>query len=143
MGRNLRSTILTTRRQRILKLIDRDTVRVLDERLKAKQKRDHDCHHGVRSLPPLNPGEKVWIPDRQEEASVAQEVGPESYQMTTPEGSYCRNRRDLIRLPSPPSRAESPVESPAQSSGQPSEFRELRRSGRTSRPPTRLDPSWT
>jgi len=139
MGRTLRSTIPMTRGQRMPRLIDRDTVRVRDKELKAKQKRDHDSHHGVRSLPPLNSGDEVWIPDRQEEACVAQEVGPQSYEVTTPEGSYRRNRRDLIRLPDPPNRAESPAHPP----GQPSECRELRRSGRTSRPPTRLDPSWT
>lgn len=59
----------------ILKLIDHDTVRVLDEKFKAKQKRDYDSHHGARSLLPLNSGDEVWIPDHQGEASIAQEVG--------------------------------------------------------------------
>ena len=104
----------------------------LDKKLKDKQKSDHDSHHGVQPLPPLNSGEEVWIPDRQEEASVAQEVGPESYEVTTPEGSYRRNRRDLIRLPDSPSRIETTAQSPAQPPSQSSESQEPRCSGGTS-----------
>ena len=39
--------------------------------------------------------------DRQEKGTVEEEVGPRSYIIGTPSGSYRRNRRSIVPLPSP------------------------------------------
>jgi hypothetical protein len=152
MGRTLRSNIPTTRGQRVPKVPDPETVRANDRQLKARQKKDHDSHHGVRSLSPLAPGDSVWVRDRRAEATVDQEVSPRSYEVTTSDGSYRRNRRDLIRLPDSsdhcPDRDSvetynhTTTSEPDTQESQSSPSVELRRSKRSSRPPERLDPSW-
>ncbi len=98
MSRTLRSNIPTTRGQRVPKVPDPETVRANDRQLKARQKKDHDSHHGVRSLSPVAPGDSVWVRDRRAEATVDQEVGPRSYEVTTPDGSYRRNPNTATRL---------------------------------------------
>ena len=61
----------------------------------------------MRELPTLTPGERVWVPDRNAEAIVQGEVAQRSYEVTTPDGTFRRNRRDLIQL------QETAVQTPA------------------------------
>lgn len=96
MGRLLRSTVPTTRAQREPKVPDLTSVRMRDQQSKARQKRNHD---GARELPPLQPGDQVWIPQRQREGVVQDEVSPQSYNVDFGGDTIRRNRRDLIRLP--------------------------------------------
>ena len=144
MSRILRSTVPTTQSQRAPKVLDPKWVKTQDQKIKDRQKKNFDCHHGARELPPLAPGNAVWIPDRAEEASVEEEVGPQSYCVTTPDGSYRRNRRDIIRLPDPPevetTNSTDQPETVALTQSQLPELIEPRRSNRTSRPPERLNP---
>ena len=79
MGRVLRSTVPTTRAQRDPKVPDLSEVRARDKRNKARQKRNHDTHRGTRELPQLQPGDQVWVPQRQSEGEVQREVAPQSY----------------------------------------------------------------
>ena len=79
MGRVLRSTVPTTRAQRDPKIPDLSEVRARDKRNKARQKRNHDTHRGARELPQLQPGDQVWVPQRQREGEVQREVAPQSY----------------------------------------------------------------
>ena len=169
MGRVLRTSVPTTKAQRKPQIPDLNSVRNRDKRNKGRQKRDFDSHHGVRQLPPLQPGDHVWIPERESEAEVQGEVAPQSYQVVAGDGTFRRNRRDLIRLPSTeadeaadftspdpdttePEGTESDEQSnensnnpstrptqPTESNAQPV----VRRSGRNSQPPERLDPSWS
>ena len=62
---------------------------VKDMTIKAKQKENHDTHHGARTLPPLVPIEGVS--DRQSEVRVEQEVGSESFEVAPSDGVYRRN----------------------------------------------------
>ena len=107
MSCTLRSTVPNTRGQRIPRVPDRESVKHLDKKFKAHMKVNFDSHHGARPLPHLSSGDTVWIPDRQAEASVDQAVGPESYEVDTSDGTYCRNRRDLIQLPIIPNGTKS------------------------------------
>ena len=81
MSRTLRSAVPTTRIQRAPRVPDPDIVRTKDGDIKARQKQNFDYHHGVRSLPPLEPGDSVWLPDKQVEGEVQGEVTPHSYQV--------------------------------------------------------------
>ena len=154
MGRVLRSTVPTTRAQRDPKIPDLSEVRARDKWNKARQKRNHDTHRGARELPQLQPGDQVWVPQRQSEGEVQREVAPQSYTVESEGDTFRRNRRDLIRLPD--SEPDEPVQSAhsndsnnsnnshddtrtTDSIAQPT----IRRSTRNSRPPDRLDPSWS
>ena len=145
MSRTLRSTVPTTRHQRAPRTPNIEKVRAKDREIKARQKLNFDSHHGVRTLPSLQPGDSVWLPDRQAQGEVREEVTPQSYQVESSDGSYRRNRRDIIQLPHSseglhPSASSEPSETPT--SAEPNRSIEPRRSDRTSRPPERLDPSW-
>jgi transposase InsO family protein len=170
MGRLLRSTVPTTRAQREPRVPDLTSVRARDQQSKARQKRNHDAHHGARELPPLKPGDQVWIPQRQREGEVEDEVAPHSYNVDTGGDTVRRNRRALIRLPNAESDA-TPEELSEQTDAEPGEQAQMnnsdtngtndsndaidstdspetpstqpsvRRSTRHSRPPNRLDPS--
>jgi len=71
-----------------------------DEKAKKKQKKDFDRHHRAMEVPPLTPGERVWIPDRESKAVVDCEVAPRSYEFTTSEGSTVRrNQSSVQKLP--------------------------------------------
>jgi hypothetical protein len=164
MGRVLRTTVPTTRAQRKPNIPDLTLVKTKDQQIKHRQKKDFDSHHGARELPPLQPGDHVWIPGRGSEAEVEGEVAPQSYQVVTGDGTFRRNRRDLIRLPHPDT-AESAEQSgqertdttelsehsneqsieptTSDDSNESTTPRALRRSSRNSRPPERLDPSWS
>ena len=100
MSRTLRTTLSGTREQRIPKLVEISSLKEKDEQVKEHQKRNYDQHHRTRDLPPLESGETVWIPDRESEGTVREEVSPRSHIVETADGSYRRNRRQLVRLPS-------------------------------------------
>lgn len=155
MGRILRTTVPTTRSQREPKVPDAAIVRSRDKKNKSRQKRNHDNHHGARELPPLQPGDHVWIPQRLQEGEVQGEVAPQSYEVEIEGENLRRNRRHLIRLPTDatgqtnvestsgdsldnPNVSVSPDNTTA-SIAPPT----VRRSARHSNPPNRLDPSWS
>jgi transposase InsO family protein len=156
MGRILRTSVPTTREQRRPRIPDLRAVRRRDKESKRRQKTDFDSRHGARELPPLQPGDRVWIPARQTEGEVQREVAPQSYEVEQDEGSLRRNRRDLIRLPSSEEDQSESSDYVEQSDSSESTSNEsnstesnsnaqptLRRSSRTSQPPERLDPSWS
>ena len=78
MSRTLRTTIPTTRTQRLPRVPDRDEVRTRDQMMKKRQKKNFDSHHGARTLPALQPGDRIWIPTRQKEGTVQSEVASRS-----------------------------------------------------------------
>ena len=49
----------------------------------------------------------MWVPDRSTEATVVDEVDHRSYEVETSDGTYRRNRRDIVLLPEQPIRDES------------------------------------
>ena len=67
-----------------------------DDRAKKRQKDNFDAHRGVRNLPSLDPGDPVWVTDRQIHGEVVEETSPRSYVVQTPDGAFRRNRRHII-----------------------------------------------
>ncbi len=139
MSRRLRTTVPMPREQLKPQVPDLKSLKEREERLKTRQQSNFDRYHGVRELPPLWPGQKVWMPDRETEAQVVQEAGTRSYEVQTSDGTYRRNRRALVQLPDPPNQAE--VEG-TEGIGAGTADTAVRRSSREPRPPDRLDPSW-
>ena len=135
MGRKLRTTVPTTRQQLIPNTPDRSLVRERDKQQKQRQEETFNRRHGARELPALVPGETVWVPDRSTEATVVDEVDHRSYEVETSDGTYRRNRRDIVLLPEQPIRDELPDRERIDNS--------LHRSSQSTQPPERYDPSWT
>ena len=82
----------------------------------------------------------MWVPDRNSEATVVDEVDHRSYEIETSEGTYRRNCRDIVPLPELPQGVNTPAttgEERAENSNT------SRRSSRATQPPERYDPSWT
>ena len=95
--------------------------------------------HGAQDLSELVPGDTVWVPDRNSEATVLDEVNHRSYEVETSEGTYQRNRRNVVPLPEQPTHEVSvPTDT-----GMKRTETSSRKSSRTTRPPVRYDPSWT
>ena len=108
MSRKLRTTVPTTRAARTPRVPKQSLVRSREQEQKDNQKQAFDHHHGVRKLTDLSPGDTVWLPERQQEATVEDEVAPESYALVTSEGgSYRRNRQAINKLPDPSPQVET------------------------------------
>lgn len=99
MSRKYRTTVPIAREQRSPKVPDMGLVKSKDKTCKKTQKQNYDKRHRSRELPPLTAGDAVWIPARETEAVVGEEVAPRSYEVTTSSGSTIRrNRRDLVTV---------------------------------------------
>ncbi len=98
MNRRLRTNVPVTREMREPN-IPTASLRTKERTLRAKQTYTFDKHYGVRDVPPLDSGTLVWMPDRECEGMVREEVATRSYTVDTQEGTYCRNRRNLIETP--------------------------------------------
>ena len=137
MSRKLRTNVPMTREVLKPQVPDISSVRERDERHKTRQQSNYNSRHGARELTPLNPGETVWIPDREQEATVTQEAGTSSYEVQTSDGTYRCNRQALVHLPDSID-AQSDDTNFVANASEPS----VRRSSRVTYPPDRLDPSW-
>ena len=139
MSRNLRTTLPITREQRRPKVVDQSELEEKEEHLKGRQKKNFDQRHRARDLPPLEPGDTLWIPDRNSSGTVVEETSPRSYVVVTGDGSYRRNRQHLVQMPE----TEPTQEDEHETESREEERSPRTRSSRTSRPPDRYDPSWT
>ena len=99
MCRKLRTTVPMSRDLRKPRVPDLTLVGRRDEKLKARQKENFDTRHGVKELAKMNPGDTVWIPDRNQAGEVTEQTSQRSYVVSTPEGIYRRNRVHLIPYP--------------------------------------------
>ncbi|XP_064482548.1 uncharacterized protein K02A2.6-like [Ornithodoros turicata] len=103
MGRRLRTSLPTAASLLSPKTPDRNQLRQWEERRIEMQKRNYD-RHGVRTLPPLRQGERVWITDTRLSGVVqAPAAAPRSYNIQMDDGVLRRNRFHLIPVPSPSS----------------------------------------
>ena len=147
MSSRLRTTLPLVRKQRVPKVVDFQVLAEKEQHLKDRQ--CANLNH--RELTPLQPGDGVWITDRETTGQVQEEVGPRSVTVQTPDSVFRRNRRHLVQLSEP---VQESVEldhgtSQVEKTIQPTEELVLHRSYRTRsqtgsipKPPERLDPSW-
>lgn len=100
MGRRLRTTIPLHPSKLEPKIVNQNRVRQKDRAARAKQKQNFDRRHAARGLPPLRPGDQVWVKDCKEAATVLRPANrPRSYVLRMPSGSELeQNRRFLVYL---------------------------------------------
>ena len=147
MNRRLRTRVPMVSSQLKSSIPDYASLRKKEQEMRRKQKSNFDSHHNARSLDILLPGEQVWVADQRTNATVEQQAAPRSYLVSTPRGTLRRNRRHLVRAPETDTSPEEPPEpDPSNSIATPTNSgasgATTTRSGRVSRPPNRMDPSW-
>ena len=101
MGRMLRSTLpLTPEKQLTPKLPNFEQLQKTERAYKLRQAENDNKRNRTSVLPELNPGDKVWIPDKNSPAVVIQKSPqPRSYVVKTEQSLLRRNRRHLIPNP--------------------------------------------
>ncbi|KAL1424317.1 hypothetical protein MTO96_020309 [Rhipicephalus appendiculatus] len=74
-----------------------EAVKCQDEEMRRRQKKDFDRRHAATVLPPLEPGDTVWVRDIKETACVLSPASkPRSYVVETPTAVLVRNRVHLV-----------------------------------------------
>ncbi|KAL1472279.1 hypothetical protein MTO96_039444 [Rhipicephalus appendiculatus] len=74
-----------------------EAVKCQDEEIRRRQKKDFDRRHAATVLPPLEPGDTVWVRDIKETACVLSPASkPRSYVVETPTAVLVRNRVHLV-----------------------------------------------
>ena len=143
MSRKLRTTIPLVRKQRVPKVVEYPAIAEKDEYIKERQRENFNSRHGAKESSSLSPGDLVWITDRETTGSVSKEVAPRSFIVETPDGSFRRNRRHLVKTPEQTAVLGESSESELNPSGAETPTGHARvRTGRVVRPPERWDPSW-
>ena len=146
MGRRLRTNLPQTAAQLEPTLPNSAEVREKERKMRDRMKRNFDKRHRVKNLKQLNPGDIVWIPEHEAGGTVVRESNTRSYVVQTDNGTFRRNRRDLILMPDgtgTPSRGaendQSDLDPPAETGvSQRANGETKTRSGRVSKPPARL-----
>jgi len=142
-SRRLKTQIPISPNQLLPSLVDSNALDTHKENKRLNMESNFNMRHAAAPLSELKKGDEVYIPDRKETGIIQSQVHPRSYEVTTGQGEYRRNRVQLNKLPptedtdhvpSPPvmsSPGRTP-QSPVTSAPSP------RRSGRTRTPPSYL-----
>ncbi|GLV34523.1 hypothetical protein CBL_07167 [Carabus blaptoides fortunei] len=107
MGRRLRTTLPMATPSLNPKLPDQNLLERKEKNRIRKQKHDFDRRHGVRTLKPVQPGDRVWITNKRTNGVIQSETTtPRSYWVKTQSGVVRQNRQHLIHNTA----SQSPVE---------------------------------
>ncbi|KAI5725500.1 hypothetical protein M8J77_016303 [Diaphorina citri] len=98
-GRRLRDVLPTHGMNLKHNSHDDASFRIRDQQRKSKYKENYDRRHGVRELPKLNIGDKVWITDLKRNGIVEGTAGVRSYWIRVGPRVLRRNRYSLKPLP--------------------------------------------
>ena len=100
MGRKLRSTLPFAAEKLTPKLPNYDQLWKTEQAYKHQQAENYNRRHRASPLPNLNPGNKVWIPDKTSTAVVVQKSAePRSYVVKTEQSLLRRNRHIFSQTP--------------------------------------------
>ena len=109
MGRRMKTTVPTLPELLKPNWPDYESATVNDEASKRVYQQDYHRHHGVRQLPPLQPGDAVRLKRDDERRWVAhgtvlaRDEAPRSFIVKTSDGGvYRRNRKHLPKVPPVP-----------------------------------------
>ena len=138
MSRQIRTTLPILPSTLTPKVPDPTVVRAKEVEYKKKMKAAHDQRHRAQALPPLQPGDTVYVKDTP--GTIHQSTStPRSYIVATEKGTIRRNRRNIQRAqpaaetpqaaPETPQRAENteaePRRNPARSRNQPAHLKDF------------------
>lgn len=120
MGRKLRTTVVTHPDDLLPKQPDHARFMSSNDQYKARMKQNHDSNIKVRDLPTVQPGEDVWISDKQRSGTVvtASDKLTRKSVVDTKTGKLVRNRSDIVSLkPTAPIRRSARISKPNSSEG--------------------------
>ncbi|KAJ7995642.1 hypothetical protein DPEC_G00246700 [Dallia pectoralis] len=111
MGRRIRTPVPIVLEQLKQQWPDLEKFREKDAGLKSQQQQTFNRRHHTQTLPPLQPGQHVWIkPTHTKGTVVSQAYTPRSYEVETLEGGRLRrNRSHLREVPVPPASGDMTV----------------------------------
>ena len=119
MGRNIKTPLPVSREKLQPGWPDLQDFRRKDQDLKTKQASWFDKRHNAKTKQDLRPGQTVWVKNTRETGTVSGPAHtPRSYNIDLPSGSLRRNRSHIRVVP---------------------ETSTVTRSGRSCRPPNRMD----
>ena len=94
MGRRLRTTLPTTPSKLTPQWPELTKLREKEAKIKTEQTKDYNRRHAVKELSHLSPGDRVYIPDRKENAVVvAKTPEPRSYYLDTDSNATVRRNQ--------------------------------------------------
>ena len=130
MGRRIRTPVPVSPEQLQPQWPDLERFKEKDTAMKVLQQQTYNQRHRTRTLPPLQPGQQVWIrPARTTGTVVGPATTPRSYEVETQEGGRLRrNRSHLREVPVPPTPQDRVTHDGT-----------ITRSGRLSEAPDRLE----
>ena len=99
MNRKIRTLVPIVPQLLKSKVPDFDLIQEKEQSQRWKQKANFDKHRAARPLSQLGRGDEVYMKDRREDGTVYNQVTDRSYIISTPSGSYRRNRIHLNKLP--------------------------------------------
>ena len=100
MGRQLKTTVPVLPSTLLPSTPDYSVVMAKEAASKEQQRHHYNTRHGTKDLPPLQPGDSVWVRDMKRPGEViGKHRQPRSYDIATQHGSIRRNRSALIPLP--------------------------------------------
>ena len=138
MSRQIRTTLPILPSTLTPKVPDPIVIRAKEVEYKKKMKAADDQCHRARALPPLQPGDTVYVKDTP--GTIHQSTStPRLYIVTTEKGTICRNWQDIQRaqpaaetpqaVPETPQRAENteaePRRNPARCRNQPAHLKDF------------------
>ena len=130
MSKRLHTTLPMVKQQRVPKVVNVSEFQEKEKHGKELQCTDFNRHRGARELSPLQPGDEVWIPDRQSNGQVVEEANPRSYRLPGDDSE----EHDV------PAQEESrePVSNPVERHS----YTTQSQTGKLPQPPDRYEPSW-
>ena len=118
MGRKLKTRVPIFPKSLKPTTPDHDAITVKEVANKEKQRLNFNQRHAARELPPLQPGDPVWIRDMKRSGEVvAASSSPRSCIIKTQKGTVRRNRTAIVSTPAAepnaqPATAATPLQSP-------------------------------
>ena len=136
MGRKLRTTIPMITEQLLPSIPSKFLVKGKEVKIRDRQQKNFNKYHHASPLKLLKSGDLVYIPDNERQGTIIEESSTRSYTVQTPEGTYRRNRRHLVPLPTTENDTEAEANDPPDILP---DGVSRTRSGRISKPPNRLN----
>ena len=136
MGRKLRTTIPMITEQLLPSIPPKFLVKGKEVMIRERQQKNFNKYHRASPLKLLKSGDLVYIPDNERQGTIIEESSTRSYTVQTPEGTYRRNRRHLVPLPTTENNTEAEANDPPDILP---DGVSRTRSGRISKPPNRLN----
>ena len=109
MGRKLRTTVPMIPANLLRKTPNMEAVQQFEQESRQKLKANFDKRYAAKQLPELERGDEVYVPDRNETATVIEKSTPTSYKVQGDTKEVRRNRVQLTKMPPEDAKMNAPT----------------------------------